>query len=352
MFKFDELYNSSDPSDRRQALQMLQSDPSMRASESLRQLALHDADADIRQLARQALHARGQSVPDVAAPFGDAHSARGRAGLAAFPADTFLLNPANRDYVQGRADKPTAFVVKGKTPLGKNTIIFLIIITVAIMLFTAREWINLIDLTTNGIVIDAVVVDKYVSIRNNEWTTDYYVKYQFSANNAVFESAREVNYQNTYLNVEIGDPIMVVYSPSNPNLSVLPNELNWPALGLVGVAGSLLAAFLTGLSILGYNQQKKQVAVHNEGQPIVGQLSNYKVKKHSNNLYIMTLDYEFTSPTSGQVLKNKRPIGKAINLKDKRAQPDQPTQADPLAVMPDGTPVIVWYLNDKAYEML
>jgi hypothetical protein len=340
---FRELYNSSNPTDRRQAVQMLQGNADPRATEALRQLALHDAEAGIRLLARQALAARGEALPlNDDAPSMNVIDDQPKRNVPPKPsADVFLLNPDNHEFVDGHAARPVKF---GASATGSGCMmLFMIPFMLAglfVVGFAASEWSTWFNLRTNGVQVSGTVVAK--EINSSSDNTSYDVTFTYTHNGRSYEVVRSVD-EGTYNAYALEQPIPVVYTPNNPAQSRPASQVfgvPWMPIILTGF-GLVWNLFIWPLSIGLYEQAQKARKLDQGGQAVRGELRNRRLQEGEDDFTLYT-EYEFTSPTSGTTLKGKSNHVRNDLGKDKALLED----------IPPGTAVLVWYLDDKTHDMV
>jgi hypothetical protein len=396
------LFNSADPNDRRQALQLAQAHNDAQTNEQLRRLALHDIEEGIRLLARQALRERGLSVPnawdtdspppaetaslgqlidadarlqptppidrealrqsalqdrmpdqqarwqsraqseayldDEAAHKGKPKSDDSIFASSIFPPNTFVLNPLNTQFLQGKISRP----IKFGNGMG-CVLVFLIPFICAGVFMTAltiNEWRIWNTLRNDGIAVDAIVIDRDTST-DSDGDRSYYLTYRFTAQNERTYIDKEGVSSEVYASYNREDTIAVVYDPNDPEEARPASEVQgWP----------LMQWFLTGFSVVWcgfigfftfslWRDMRRFNALNRNGQIVIGEMRNRQLRAAKNS-YTLYVDYEFVSPESGLLLNgsDRQPRGdlSPVRLQD----------------LPVGTPVLVWYTNDKTFMIL
>lgn len=251
---------------------------------------------------------------------------------------TFLLNPRNRPFLEGRASRPA------KEPGGcvfPFLAVFLIPFVAAgafLLRNMALEWTSYLTLRTSGIVTDAEVVDRKIS--SGDDCDLYSLQYAFR-----WRGTRHVGEANVsrddYERLDIGQWTDVVFEPSHPERSRLRTDLGIGRPLLLTAAGlfwNAIVGVLLVVAVAGLRQMHIDKRLSRAGRLVEGHIDDVSGHKDDDNDYHVTVRYRFVSPTSAQWV-----AGTSSAMRN-----DLKNQALP----PPDTPVAVLYADDRAHRVL
>ncbi len=260
------------------------------------------------------------------------------------PDDLFLLDPKQRSVAIGGA--PYKGQSMGVAGCASVPILFLgigIVVTLFFLLpMTISSWIEYFRLSSAGVTTPATVVDRRISTSDD--STSYYITYEFryvqpNGEPAVQRGEDDVS-SGEYERLEPGTQIEIFYDPNDPAISDMqpPNILD-PALitGFMIAWSGLWNGVLGFMSygVLAAARKERKLARH--GQLIHGTLTRISGDTDSDGDFLVDLHYRFVTPQ-----------GREINASEKNYV--NRLRNTPLPSV--GTPVAIWYADDKTYKVL
>ncbi len=257
------------------------------------------------------------------------------------PDDLFLLNPQNRDVATGNAPCPKEYLRNLRVYLNWSFLCLLAFILTCGFLFLDGELYKYFRLSSAGVTTPATVVDRRISTSDD--STSYYITYEFryvqpNGEPAVQRGEDDVS-SGEYERLEPGMQIEVISDPNDPSVSALqlPNIFNlvWQAPYLVSL---VLPAFvfppLTVFWIICYIKKRK---LARDGQLIYGTITHFRSYTDSDDDFVINMHYQFVTPR-----------GSTFQNEERRVRNDLAGQPLPSV----GTPIAIWYADDKTYRIL
>lgn len=187
----------------------------------------------------------------------------------------------------------------------------------------------------------------FTNTESDDDSTSYYLTYQYlytpRNGDPVPYSNRESVSREVYEKTKQGERVEVIYLPADPKVVRLIGnhriEPLWIALsGLFLLVWSSLFCGVPIAILVGAAQTaKRRKRMGTGGQLLQGQVTFWSGDVDSDGDYMIKLKYEFHDPF-GRLVEDKV-SGQYNSLKGK-------LQPHP------GTPVAIWYLDEKAYEVL
>lgn len=252
--------------------------------------------------------------------------------------DTFLLNPRNREFIEGRTRRPII-----ATSMPGCVVLFLVPFLLAGALtfwLTLDAWYRVAGFAVAARTAEATVVAKGVE-PDSEGDDDPYLDYRYSAeqNGTLTRHAgRAYVSWSDYQEYEPEDTLTIEYIAYSPGISRPANA----AQGL-GEAGFLtvFTLFWNGVTIPTFVfMLRNKIAVARlgrDGTLLRGVVTAYKTSTDSDNDLWVELTYSFLTPQGQQLSGVAKNINNAL-----RTTP----------APPPGTPVAVLYLNAKTHTLL
>ena len=255
--------------------------------------------------------------------------------------DYFLLSKNCAAFVAGKSNQ-----IPFRRGNALLFLILLILVTAFILYFTIPLWTVYSTLQAASKTINAKVtnLDITTSTGKNGTTYSYYVTYQFKTtapNGDVGTYTRRAQvYNSTYHNMLIGSSLPILYSPTNPNISMLVNDSEEKdnTFGLIGLTvGSVIATLLLLYYLCRVMIYDARLGKH--GKFIQGNLLSLRGRWISGKgaHYEITLQFDFIGPD-----------GMRYNKSVTRTRNDLRNQTLPK----QGTPVAVVFLDPKHFEAL
>lgn len=283
----------------------------------------------------------------------------------------FLLNPANRAFLQKKIKRP---VLPEQKPLA---LIFFFLVTVVsligFLILAFPYWKTWYDLKNSGVETTGQMIAQ--AFESNKKDSAFKVTYQFAAGNQTYQGSQKLNRDFYYSVYDYQNDLPIRYLPDNPKVSRLSGgfkdaDENFKiALTMVGAVWVL--GWLIGLAV-SFNAYDQNSQLLSKGKLIKGTVVAcewYKVPQASNTMavaggvgggmiggmlgaiaddqisrrskkmkYKIRLSYRFTSPASGREIKKT----------EKVFLPDLNSQGLP----PTGMAVAVLYRTDKHFRVL
>ena len=219
--------------------------------------------------------------------------------------DRFLLNPKNRAFVEGRAEHPV------KEP-GGCFFIFLpvfLIPFVGVGLFlvglTVSEWRDYVALRTSGIVTDAEIVDRTVSVGDDGDT--HYLHYAFTWEGERYTGKSPVD-GTEYDSKVVGDWTDVRFSPAHPEISRLGSKVSiWKAVVLTGFSlfWNALVSVFVAVAVFALREKRIEARLRRTGRLLEGRLDAVSSHKDDDNDFHLEVTYRFLPPGSSQWVTGK-----------------------------------------------
>jgi hypothetical protein len=353
---------------RKEALLELGKYDSPRAVEVLEEASANDVNRDVRELAKSLLAARkGSTVIQPDAPtttpspallpaepawqcafcgmentggdkcyYCDAARPSVEEELSEFPEtvqrEAFLLNPGNRAFVTGQSRR--------LAPASYGCVLLFFIPFLAAGLFFLAFGLNSLyqwqQLTTEGVTTRAKFIDRRISSDSDNDTT-YHVTFQFGLDNRTYVVEQNVD-SDIYSRAETGVVVDVVYVPHNPTLAKIAGTEASPAEAFVLVFSLCWNGFVWLVVLSTISSRRKHRALERGGQLTRGEVVACSGRSGSKGAYILTVEYRFSAPDSGEMLSHKQ----TATRNDLRGQ---------LLPAP-GTPLAILYLDRETYQAL
>lgn len=257
--------------------------------------------------------------------------------------DLFILDPKQRSVAIGGAPYKGQQAVAG---CASFPLLFLgigIFVTLFFLLpMTITGWIEYVRLRDAGVTTPATVVDRYIS--ESDDSTSYYIVYEFrhtlpNGEPAVQQDEDSVS-SDEYDRLEQGMQIEIIYDPNDPTISDMqPPDIFEPVL-MTGFT-IIWAGFWNGMSgFMSYGLLAaawKERKLTREGQLVHGTLTRITGDTDSDGDFLVDLHYRFVTPHGREINGHER---NHTNVHRNTPLP------------PAGTPVAIWYADDKNYKVL
>lgn len=357
------LLRSGDPADRRRAIEILaavRGDP--RVQKVFEHLYQSDPDPQVRQAAWQALSQTGPSVP---APGGaddemppEAPPARPAPARRVRPAAEapsgaprpggrlFLLNPANAEFVakEGRRTAQRRRRARGGGCAFTVVAGLVLLVTILLWALAAPYWYRWYRFRWDGVTADGAITGQRVSDVDESYVIvrdEFYVSYRFETGAgdqaAPYEDEQRVT-EDAYESLAPDTPVRVTYLPDDPATSQLEVETfdEWARKKFTIAAGGLTIVFVL-LALLRFVKRRRARRAWQSGGVLPGQVVTCSGALDDEGDFKIKLHYRFRSP-AGRVIE-----GHLTQIRND-------LQYRPLP--PAGTPVAVYYRNDKSYRLM
>lgn len=255
----------------------------------------------------------------------------------------FLLNPQNAPVLTEGYQHPH--------PRNDIVAIVMVMISLAVsvlaVLFATTTILNWTRLNEEGITVEGYLTDRVSSTSRStvgtgsRTSTTYYWRYRYTTEDGQRLTGEVQVEREAYDDYQFNAPVQVLYLADDPNISriVRDSTIDFPRLQVIGGA---LVFGLSALSVFifaqAFNQRRHYRA---NGKLIYGKVDTAKLVADESNgkrkakLYI---NYEFTSPTTGKQL-----IKFVGQQRDELQEGDLPAK---------GTPVAIFYANDRIFKIL
>ncbi len=258
--------------------------------------------------------------------------ARDNAGFG----DVFLLDPSNMRFLLGQVK-----VFSAMSAFGTGCTVLFLLPFLAIGLFVivmaGTEWRSYHLLNTTGVMTRGEFTNKYITTDDDDGGTNYHIEYLYEVNERPFMGSDTVS-RDAYNRAGIGEPISIVYAPSDPGISALEgaNDISSPIFLTVFAAFWNLISWGVFLAMIVGLFRDRQLSRH--GQTVRGELMSISGHRGSKGKYYVTAHYNFLPPGDSELLTGQT-----------RAQRNDLRGA----ALPDkGTPVMVLYRNRSHFKML
>jgi hypothetical protein len=250
------------------------------------------------------------------------------------PSSIFVLNPGHTRFLK-TGDR--RLLMGSRFGYGCTLLFMLPFLLAGIALLVGGLWQFQKDTSLNaaGVVTTGRYIDRYTSTDSDD-DTSYYVVVQFQHQGQNYTHTQSVS--NDYYNrAEQGGKTNIRYLPTDPTNASLADYNSSPALPLIGFGVLWNVAIVWIIwNIRRTMRQNRTLAL--EGRLVDGNIVAAKGKTDSDNDYIVTVEYDFRSPGSGQRI-TKRESATRNDLK-----------GEPLPGV--GAPVKVLYRDDRHFKLL
>jgi hypothetical protein len=245
--------------------------------------------------------------------------------------DVFLLNPANRSFVEGKTKQ-----LASRNPRTGCILLFLapfLLVGIAVMMWAGSDLYQWNALKQAGINAVAEISDKRVA--TDEDSETYYLSYRYSNRDTIYTHEQSVSL-SAYNHAEIGAKLDITYVPDNPYMVALAGTNNppWFPIGL-GICWNLLIwpIFIAMFIAMWGNR-----LLEKQGCVVKGQVVASDSTIDGDGDLILKLDYSFGSPDGNQVIQGTT----------QQSRNDLKGQALPA----QGAPLAILYRNDKHHKLL
>jgi Protein of unknown function (DUF3592) len=256
----------------------------------------------------------------------------------------FLLQPKNKDFVQGKSPYPAI-----KSRFGIVMMLLLALTFLAIAGSLAYQKYQNDQLAAYGKTTTAQVVNRSSS---NGYSTIYTLEYEYQASlpdqkTLIYHDSQTVNIE-TYNQYPEGSNVQIKYLPDNPTESQLATSDLAPNY-LTGQIVAIVVPFFIALGGLLYFVWPVVIdrKLTKAGSIIKGQIVERKGESVSGKrrYYELTVKYSFVSPTDDTVLEGtQQAVRNDLKPDDtNRLRTNLPTP---------GATVAVLYLDNEHYKML
>lgn len=217
----------------------------------------------------------------------------------------FFLHRANRDYLLGKRRVP---ILRHRGMLPRHYVA-LAIIAIGLTLFfgwgyyvSQNDYIELRDqgVTTTGEVIR---LHKQGGFKYSRYSLgpSYDMTYEFTINGADYRRRQNISSEQ-FESTQTGQFVEVLYSPSDPSVSVLDGTNSSPILiFIIALAFGALAGLVVGKGLYDY---RLEVGYNKEGTLVLGEIIGLKWDKYvlarRDGFHANTLDVTFESPHDQQ----------------------------------------------------
>lgn len=245
--------------------------------------------------------------------------------------DVFLLNPANRKFVEGNTERPAT-----QGPRAGCIMLFLIpflLVGAAVMVWAWSSFYQWNTLNRAGIPGIAEISDKRIS--SGDDSDIHYLTYRFSNAAMIYTREQSVS-SDLYNRAEVGAKVDITYAQYDPNIVVIAgtNNLPWFPIGF-GLCWNILiwSIFVTMLTGIWGNR-----LLERDGRVITGHVIASAGSVDSDGDFNLKLNYAFHSPTDNGLISGTTQLTRN-DLKGNTL----PTQGAPLAIL---------YRKDKHHKPL
>lgn len=251
----------------------------------------------------------------------------------------YLICEKNRAFIEGRSNKVF-------TPFSGSILFSLLLISTSIgFMWTARglynKWIVVSSLIYSSTTTKGVVTNKSIVIANDdEDINEYYLTYEFVANNKQKIRKDISTNSKTYYKYARGDNISVRYANNNPFISRPYKSDIDMLLSLLQFSFFTLIPFFISITLSIFAIYQTRIALmfkYRKCEIIQGILVSASAQEDSDNDLDVTFNYDFNTP-DGRKITNSI-TERRNDLKDKN-------------LPPNGTQLAILYMNDKIYILL
>lgn len=183
--------------------------------------------------------------------------------------------------------------------------------------------------------ISARIIDKHIERAADDEGDDYYIRYAYVVGEQTYEHSTTVS-RSQYDGYTVGQTMTVVYSPKQPDISVL----NYNPMGMLMIGGIFVLIFIIILVIflLMVSHLLERRRMVTQGTFIKGFIDTADVIEDEEDGNQLTVAYRFKSPRTGKMLRKKQTLN--VGQIEALGQPNP------------GAKVVVLYLNDRMHQML
>jgi hypothetical protein len=249
--------------------------------------------------------------------------------IAPKTADFFLLDPSNKDFVNGKANR----IGSSSIMLWAAVVAF---ITAALCLAIVLEDRRLsTQFKETGIETEGMVTRHYTNQGGDGGQSTYYrIEYIYTVGTRRFHPSISVS-SLLYSRLKDGESIRIRYLPDDPARTEIWSETGFTHYADLTYAHLVgLAAFGAGVSCLWRNWRNR---LFSRGQIIYGEIEDVEAKFGYRSIYNVVVYYRFTAPDGTEISSSA--IHNRPDLLKKR--------------LPDaGTPVSICYVNNKTYRLM
>ncbi len=357
MSKIKDLLMSKDPNDRRRAIQVIAKHDDPGATRLLKQIAAKEKDPSLRELAEHYLRQREPSQSIQAEPSLSTSRRDEAASSAEESADrflykslkhgkVFLFNPENkryRNYLDGLTPHPV-FTSCGEICLEGGLTLFLIVLILfaaVVVRGTVVGWVNWFQLLGAGVTTKGTVTNIYFANHIGAYGGfgEYMVEYSFTTQDGITYSGSDVVSWGTYQTAKDKAHITVRYDFNNPSNNRALENAVIPARLIPGAVVSPVLVLLCSWGARKLFSNRRQLAKFiRDGQHVNGEIVSTSDGVDSDGDHYTMFRYSFVSPKSG-----RRITGETRQYYNDSKDGNVP---------PPGTPIAIWYLDDKTYAVL
>lgn len=342
-----DLLRSDNPADRQRAIAILaplREDP--RVQQVFDHLYENDPDPHIRDLAWRAINQSGPSIPAPVqappAPVLQTQEAQAvaapRARLRMKGSDSsrslFLLNPANAGFLARESKRQRPRRVAGCLWLLLG--LALAVVALLLAVWIAPDWYDWYRLERDGVEVEGIVTGRRVADEVGRGE-DHYLRYSFTVPLVALEGLEVEDAQavtsRDYAALEDGDPVKVTYLLDDPDVSRIAQDdpLEEDRYWMTALLVALVALTFIALG-MAFRRRKRNAA-----RLIKGQVVACTGMPDSEGDFMLKLRYRFHSPEGNVIVRQATQIRN--DLKSTR--------------LPEpGTPVAIYYRNDRSYRIL
>ncbi|KAB2864874.1 MAG: Nif11 family protein [Anaerolineae bacterium] len=219
----------------------------------------------------------------------------------------FFLHRANRDYLLGKRHIP---ILRHRGMLNRHYVV-LAIIAIGLTLFfgwgyyvSQNDYMELRDhgVTTTGEVIR---LHKQSGFRYSRYSLgpSYDMTYEFTVKGVDYQRRQNISSEQ-FQSTHIGQFVEILYSPSDPSVSVLVGTNSSPLLiFFIALAFGAIAGLAVGKGLYDY---RLEVAYRKQGTLMLGKITGLKRDKYvlarRDGFHANTLDVAFDSPNRQQII--------------------------------------------------
>ena len=252
--------------------------------------------------------------------------------------EMFLLNPAHKNFLQGKSRQlePSSIFARGCMMI---FMVPFILVGIGIILFTAVEWNNLLQISRSSVTAQAEVISRRTGSDSDG--DDYYkVTYQFRVADRAFKNERSVN-SSEYDRLKAGVRVPIVYAANNPTISYLQSENRNTLPLFLTLFGVCWNGIILSVIVAGLGARQKNQRLERDGVLLKGTIVEISGREDSDNDYIVKLKYAFRTPNDRELVKQESCTRNDL----KRGK-----QKERLPLT--GTPVAVLYANDSCFKVM
>lgn len=240
----------------------------------------------------------------------------------------FVLNPAHRRYVTDPSGySPDVTPHNNRLFFAVWSLAWMLVLTMLVGMPAYLQWDENQTLRNQGAVTNGVILSR-------EAAQPPYVRFRFTTD-ANRELVGQALGRRVYAQYDAGDEVAVRYLPNRAYINTINGYSYVPRWQALGVP---LLVILTPLTLAWTVAEGwRLVRFRRAGWPISGEVVSSGVVVDEDGDEHLTVEYAFASPQSGTRVTNEETI---------------PRQLNPSPPPATGTPVTVFYLNDRTYRLL